>query len=642
MVDENKKWFNVFNTNVQILKSNLYANIPTVDVSRTFSDMDDDIARVAANILQRCIQQDLNTSMCDFDAMMRQAVSDRLIPGLGTAWVRLITETEDQEQVDEEGKPLKKIKSQSTDIDYVYWEDFLWSPCRVWNERRWTARRVPMTYDALVKRFGREKADNIPLDYKSGAQTDDETSKHMVLKRACVYEIWDREKKEVIWYSKGCDELLDVRPDPLGLDNFEPCPEPMFANITTSDCVPKPDYQMIKDQYNELDDINNRISLLVVACKVVGVYDKSSDGVQRMMLEGYDNILIPVDNWAMFAEKGGIKGSIDWLPLEQVIKALQQLMVAREQIKSQIYELTGISDIVRGNTKASETLGAQELKGKFAEVRMQSLQEEVARFAEQTLQIKGEILVKHFDPTVLIEMSNIENTPDKELAVKAVALLKSGSKMNWRIRISSDTMAQIDWTRQKTERSEFMNGVATFLQSASTVGQGAPQLIPLMLELLKFGVAGFRVSKDVEGIFDKYISEFNKEIEAKKNAPPEPDPEQQKMQAEMAVKMQESQAKIDADRQKQQADLQYQQQKNLIELTQMKEEFQLKLSQMQQEFAIKMQQLEAESNLKMRVAQVQSEQNLETNRIASEQKLEAGAAANEQKMKQAKEGKNEK
>lgn len=592
-LENNSKWFNVFNTNVQILEANLYANIPTVDVSRTFKDMDDDVARVAAMILERCIQQDLNEPECDFDAMMRHAVSDRLIPGLGTSWLRLITETEDQEEMDEEGNPLKKISHQEVGIDYVYWEDFLWSPCRVWEERRWTARRVPMTYDALVKRFGKELADKIPLTYKSESKSGD-SSDHMVMKRACIFEIWDRESKEVIWYCKGVDKLLDIRKDPLNLENFEPCPQPMFANLTTSKCVPKSDFMMIKDQYNELDEINNRISLLVIACKVVGVYDKSSDGIQRMLNEGYDNILIPVDNWAMFAEKGGIKGSVDWLPLEQVIKALQQLMVAREQIKAQIYELTGISDIVRGNTKASETLGAQELKGKFAEVRMQKLQDEVVRFAEQTLQIKAEILVKHFDPQILIKMSNIMNTPDKDLALQAVELLKSEEGMEWRISIQSDAMAQIDWTRQKTERSEFMNGVATFLQSASTVGQGAPQLIPLMLELLKFGVAGFRISKDVEGIFDKYIKEFSAELEAKKNAPPQPDPEQQKMQAEQQMKQQdqqmkqqESQAKMQQDMVKSQNDLAMAKQKGQIELQKIQQEMALKLQSMQEELAMK-------------------------------------------------------
>jgi hypothetical protein len=624
-VETNQKWLNIFNTNVGILEASLYAQIPGVDVSRRFADMNDDVARVASTILQRCIEQDMAEPSCDFDQVMRQAVSDRLVPGLGTAWLRLETETEDQPEItdengglsvpmDEEGNPLQMITHQEACIDYVYWEDFLWSPCRVWAERRWIARRVPMDRDALVKRFGKEEGKRIPLDYEpsKGIVSDKSTPRNVLLKRACIYEIWDRQKRQVLWVSKGSENILDIKDDPLGLDNFEPCPRPMFANLTTSSCVPKPDYAMIQDQYTELDETNNRISLLIIACKVVGVYDRSAEGIQRMLTEGYDNTLIPVDNWAMFAEKGGVKGQIDWLPLDTVVQALGQLQAHREAIKGQIYELTGISDIVRGASKASETLGAQELKSKFASVRIQKLQDEVTRFAQEILQIKAEILVKHFDPMILAKMANVENMvpEDQPIAIPALQLLKGPEEdMEWRVHIQADSLAMIDYTQQKNERSEFMNAVATFLQSSSTVGQGAPQLIPLMLELLKFGVAGFRVSRDVEGIFDKYIKDFNAEIEQKKNAPPPPDPEQQKIQAEMQMKQQDQQMKQQSeqqkaqmDMQKAQADMQIEAQKSQAEIQFKREENALKLQQMQAEFAVKMEQFQREADLKLQVA----------------------------------------
>ena len=618
-VEASSKWFNIFNTNVNILEASLYANIPTVDVTRKFLDMDDDVARVGANILQRCIQQDMVEPECDFDQVMRQCVSDRLVPGLGTAWLRLETETEDQPALedgtvpqDEEGNPLQRIAKQEIALDYVFWEDFLWSPCRVWAERRWVARIVPMTRDALVKRFGEDKGNRIPLNYAPKTQNiDRQTPENVIFKRAGIYEIWDRQAKKVIWFCKGFDELLDEKDDPLGLENFEPCPKPLFANLTTSNCRPKPDYAMLQDQYTELDSVNNRISLLIVACKVVGVYDRSADGIQRMLTEGYDNVLIPVDNWAMFAEKGGVKGQIDWLPLETVVRALDQLTKHREIIKQQIYELTGISDIVRGASKASETLGAQELKGKFAAVRIQKLQDEVVRFAEDILKIKAEILVKHFTPMILAEMANVQGmTPeDQQLAVPALQLLKGDSdRLEWRITIQSDAMAQIDYTRQKTERSEFLNAVATFLQSSSTVGQGTPQLIPLMLELLKFGVAGFRVSKDIEGVFDKYAKEFNDQLEAQKNAPPQPDPEQQKMQAEMQVKQAEQQMKAQDMQMQQQADMV----KNQTELQMKQQEHAMKLKMMEMELAFKEREWQMEMAFKEREQQMKMAQSAQS------------------------------
>lgn len=642
--ETSQKWFNIFNTNVGIMEASLYANIPTVDVSRKFADMDDDVARVAASILQRAIQQDMAEPDCDFDQIMRQAVSDRLIPGLGQAWLRIETETADQEPVtpenggitptDDEGNPLQRIVHQEVCIDYVYWEDFLWSPCRVWAERRWVARRVPMTRDQLIKRFGEEKGKQISLDYGpkdtssvSANFTNASVTPNMVMKQACIYEIWDRENRKVLWLSKSFDTILDEKDDPLGLDDFEPCPKPLFANLTTSNCVPKPDFAMLQDQYNELDSVNNRVSLLIVACKVVGVYDRSAEGIQRMLTEGYDNTLIPVDNWAMFAEKGGVKGQIDWLPLDVVVLALEKLTQHREIIKQQIYELTGISDIVRGASKASETLGAQELKGKFAAVRIQKLQDEVTRFAESILRIKGEILVKHFDPMILAKMANMENVvpEDQQLVVPALQLLKSDEEMEWRVSIQSDAMAQIDHTKIKQERGEFMNAVATFLQSSSTVGQGAPQLIPLMLQMLKFGVSGFKVGRDIEGVFDRYIKEFEQEIEQKKNAPPPPDPEQQKMQAEMQMKQTDQQMKqaetqqqMQADQMKMQAELQMKREENQMkmqmmqaELAMKEREWQAELSFKEQEHALKMQQKQAEGVQNMVLKEADHEKQME-------------------------------
>jgi hypothetical protein len=615
-VETNQRWFNIFKTNTDILEASLYANIPEADVSRKFNDMDDDVARVAGIVLQRGIMQDMAEPNCDFDQVMRQCVSDRLIPGMGIAWLRLETETEDQPLelgTDEEGNPLQRIVKQEIALDYVHWEDFLYSPCRVWAERRWVARKVPMTRDALVKRFGEEKGKTIPLDYEPKTQVigDANTPRNMLLKRACIYEIWDREKKEVVWLSRGSSVLLDVQPDPLGLEDFEPCPKPMFANLTTSNCVPKPDYVMIQDQYVELDEVNNRISLLIVACKVVGVYDRSAEGIQRMLTEGYDNTLIPVDNWAMFAEKGGVKGQIDWLPLDVVVQAIGQLQAHREAIKGQIYELTGISDIVRGQSKASETLGAQELKSKFASVRIQRLQDEVVRFAEGILRIKAELLVNHFEPGILAEMANAQNMvpEDQQLLIPALQLLKAGGdKLEWRVSVGSDAMAIVDYAAQKRERTEFMNAVATFLQSASTVGQGSPQLIPLMLQLLKFGVAGFRVSREIEGIFDRYVKEFNDQIEQQKSAPPPPDPEQEKMKAEMQMKqaemqmdMQGKQADLQMEQQKMQMEMQMRQQEQQADLAMQAQEHQLKLQQMQAEFELKMQQMAQEGELKMQL-----------------------------------------
>ena len=313
VIASDQKWFNIYYANTNILASALYADLPEPDVSRRYEDYKDQVARVAALILQRGLKQDLNDPEDGFDATMRHAVQDRLIPGMGVAWLRFETETEaiptsqggtltnnaqstqphatapDGEHDDgftvpatdgSPPQPLSKIKDQTVIVDYVHWRDFLYSPCRTYSERRWVARRVFMTRQQLTKRFGKSKATLCSLDHNTinteNANVSPISGKD-VFKKATVWEIWDRVERKVHWYAPGLpNDLLDSRDDFLHLQSFEPVPEPMLANVTTSACVPRPDYYMIQDQYTELNEVNSRISWLVKACKVVGIYDQSA------------------------------------------------------------------------------------------------------------------------------------------------------------------------------------------------------------------------------------------------------------------------------------------------------------------------------------------------------------------------------
>lgn len=606
-VDNMNKWFNIFYANTNILKAALYAQIPQADVSRRFKDYNDDTARVASLILQRAINPDPDDPRDGFDSVMRNCVQDRLIPGMAQCWLRLETEVENvegglletgehNEVAPEPGEayegaqmppnegfrtgpdpgapppanqPLTRITDQRVVIDYVYWSDFLWSPCRVWAERRWVARKAYLERDELVERFGEEKGNAIPLDYRpqqASVTTQAPTPVAEAIKKAVIYEIWDRCDRKVYWLSRAYPDILDVKDDPLQLIGFEPCPEPMLANITTSNTTPRPDYFMIQDQYSELDTVNNRISLLVQACKVIGVYDRASEGVQRMLQEGFDNTLIPVDNWAMFAEKGGIKGQVDWLPLETVINALARLYEAREAIKGQIYELTGIADIVRGASKASETLGAQQIKAQFASVRIKTLQDEVARFARDILRIKAEIMVKHFDPILLVKKSNVLFTENNEHIAGAVQLFQSEEGFEWRIAVQADSMAQADYAMEKKDRIEFMGAVSSYLEKAGAMFQVVPESAPLLVTMLKWAIASFKNASEIEGVIDKALDALNKNPPQKQD---KPDPAMVKAQADAQAKQQQAQldqAKAQQEIATKAQDAQFEQQRQQMDL----------------------------------------------------------------------------
>jgi hypothetical protein len=491
-----------------------------------------------------------------------------------------------------------------------------------------------LTYDQLVSRFGKEKADLTPLNAsvfklsESHANDESETpglSKE-VFQKAIVYEIWDRVHRKVIWYAPShAGNLLDTREDFLNLQSFEPVPEPMFANIATGSTVPRPDYYMIQDQYTELNTVNARISLLVQACKVVGVYDQAAKGLNALFT-GNENTMIPVPDWGQFSEKGGVKGAVDWIPLDQIVAAMQRLYEAREAIKGQIYELTGIADIVRGDSKASETLGAQQIKAQFASIRIKKLQNEVARFASDILRIKAEIQVKHFSPDILIRKSGITYTDNDEWVPQAITLLKSEDGFKWRVEIQADSMAQADYDAEKKDRIEFMSAVTGYMTQALPIAGQIPEMKPVILGMLKWGMAAFRGASDITGMIDKQLSM----LEGKPPPPPKPDPkeiqaqmkmqadqqkaqmEQQKMQGEQAMKQEEHQMDLQA----QQQDIAFKRE----EMQMRREEMQMELDFKREEMGMKAQ--EHQQNLQ---ATIQGNQiDMETHQQVAQQKVQDG------------------
>jgi hypothetical protein len=537
---EEQSRVNLFWSTTKVLLSLLYARPPRASVARSFLDADDDQARVAGQIMQRMLNRSFDDNVSDWDATVRQGIEDWLIVGMGQLWQRYEVETVVEEipaQTDpltgEEIAPAstyERIVNEDAPCDYVYWKDFFWSPARTWPEVRWVARRVYMTKDQLVKRFGEEIAKIVPLASTKPKDTNDGQPGFDVWSKAEVYEIWCKENKRVYWLAKGCEIILDYKDDPLGLEKFFPCPKPLIANVTSSNFMPRADYIFAEDQFNELDEINTRITWLTRAAKVVGVYDKAADGVQRMLNQAAENQLIPVDNWAMFAESGGVKGKVDWLPIEQVVNAIERLRQYRQDKTVQIYEVLGISDVMRGSSRASETATAQQIKAQFGSTRIQLLQFYIAEWITEALRIKAEIIAKHFQPETIITRSNIMRTPDAQYAQPAVQLIKDEQLAEYRVSVEADSMAAMDWAAERDAAVQFMQGLGAFISQVSPMAQAVPGAAPYLLRLLQWSVSKFRVSGEIEGILDQAIAQMQ-------NAGMQPQQPSPMQQAEVAEKM---------------------------------------------------------------------------------------------------------
>jgi len=86
---------------------------------------------------------------------------------------------------------------------------------------------------------------------------------------------------------------------------------------------------------------------------------------------------------------------------------LIQLYDARERVKRTLYEITGMADILRGETNPNETLGAQQLKAQFATRRISRAQKQVARFARDLMRLRAFVMARHFSVETLGRMTGL-------------------------------------------------------------------------------------------------------------------------------------------------------------------------------------------------------------------------------------------
>lgn len=647
--------FNILWSNVQTIAPAIFARLPRPDVSRRFRD-NDPIGRVASMMLERALEFEIE-HYGDYKSAMNNAVLDRLLGGRGVSWVRYephfavdeagepddgfqVTEDSDEAETPEGeiNENPERIEYECAPVDYVHWKEFGHTPgARTWEEVTAVWRKVFMSRPALIERFGEELGRKIPLDTKPADDKNSYKSEEGVYE-AVIYEIWDKETGKALWLSKSLGKILDERDDPLGLENFWPCPKPLYSTLTTDSLEPIPDFVIYQDQARELDVLCDRIDGLINALKVRGVYDASNSELARLFSEGENNSLIPVDNWAAFAEKQGMRGAIDLVDIAPFATALAQCYQAMEQVKGQIYELMGIADIQRGQSDPNETLGAQIIKSNNASGRLKTMQHAVVDFATSLLSIKAQIICNHFTDETLIQISGAMqlSDADKALIPQAIALLRNEAAKNFRIEVTSDSMIYQDEQQEKADRMEFLAAVGGFMAQAVPASNSNPELTPMLIEMLKFGVTAFKAGKQLEGIIDETADKFRNLAKAAEGQPKPPTPEQQKMQMQMQIE----QAKMQAEAQKMQMQQQIEQAKiqGQIQLEKAKQEYQAQENQLkfqledqrnreekQMELQLEQTKLDATNNKELLLAYLNNAAKIETTRISSG--LDTGEAA---------------
>jgi hypothetical protein len=526
--------YNVFWANTGILKAALYARPPRPFVTRMWEDPNDEPGRVASRMLERILEHDLQRDHSDIDESFRLAIEDHLVPGLGQIWHRYEAELEPVEipavtdpLTGEELAPAvsaEKVKEERVISEYVHWRDFVWGPCRTWKECPWVCRIVYMTKENLKKKFGEQVYKELADKVSATSREDSQVIKNFKKNRIKILEIWCKETKKVYFCASEFEKFLEEpKEDPLQLDNFFPCPEPLLATHTTESLIPRPDYVMVQDQYEELNELNTRIFLIEKALRVLGVYDKTNGELRRLLSEARENDMIPVENWGYLAEKGGLKGVVDWFPLETIAKVLSELRQQKLDRLQEIYELTGISDIMRGVSEARETAAAQKLKAQYGSVRLQYRAADVARFAEDALRIRAQIVSMHFQPETLMKQSQIELTEDAQFAQAAVQVLKNTGVRQYRIRVAEESLALPDYNAERETRVEYLTAVGQFISQVMPLVENKPETGPYMIKMIQWVSAGFRGAQQMEATLDSAMATMLQAAQQPKEPPP-PDP----------------------------------------------------------------------------------------------------------------------
>ena len=633
--------FNVLWSNVQTLVPAVYARMPKADVARRFGD-NDQVGRVASLLIERALDYEIE-HYPDFRSAMKNSVEDRFLGGRGIAWVRYdphiktVDVPEDgyqiTEDVESEGaeyasesnpmdgmgsdpgdftaapEPVEEIEYECSPTDYVHWKDFGHSSARTWEEVTCVWRWVYMSKESLTERFGPEVASKISFDTSPDQWGGNKNSQNNDKAKVC--ELWDKESGKVYWICKDYQNFLDERDDPLELEGFFPCPKPLYATTTSDTLVPVPDFVLYQDQANEMDILTDRIDGLVKALRVRGVYDQSQPALQRLLTEGDNNTLIPVDKWMAFSEKGGLKGSIDILPINDIAATLLQCYQAQQQIKGQIYDITGISDIIRGQSVASETATAQQIKGQYAGLRLRAMQDGVAMFASELLRLKAQIICSKFQPETILKYAAADqmSAEDQQMIPAAMQLLQSDPLRSFRIEIAADSLVQIDENQTKQDRMEFLTALSNFMREALPVGQSSPEMVPAIVAVMKFGIGGFKQAKSIEGILDAALQQMTKKAAEAAQQPPA-DPEATKAQAAQAVAQAKTQADAQMLQMKVQADTQIEQMK--AQLAQ-----QMEASRQQHEAQLQMQEMAAKQQFERYKADLDAATKITVAKISS-------------------------
>lgn len=628
--------FNILYANMQTICPAIYNSFAEPDIRPRFEEAQgEDPQAVQVNqdrknvssAIERAIS--LQADMYDYDAAMQAATQDRELPGRAITRVR-VNLVEGAPKTDQEtGNEIPgSVVAKHITWEHVCWDDFRIGPAKQWADTPWIAFGWPYTR-AELEGLNPELAWKVDLDMTVQGASDQATPTPDMFKRAMVWEIWDRTARKVYWLAESYDKgPLKVEDDPYKLRGFFPIPKPMLAISTTDSQIPICPFTVWKAQQEEMNSLTRRIGALIQVIRWRGVYDGAFEQAVNAMKNLDDGDLAPAPDAARALVKGDIESAFWIMPIEKAVEVLKQLYESRELCKQVIYELTGVADILRGATKANETLGAQKLKAEWGSLRLQNSQRAIQMHIRDLMRLTADLMGEHFTERDIALMTGIQLTPQQW------GLFKTDLAREFSIDIETDGTIKADLSRAQENVAGFVQGFGGFIESVGPAVQAGLMTPVEAVGLLRTFARNFKLGRQADHILDQWQARL--EMLAKQPPrPPPPDPklEAEKIKAEAEMAKTQMQGQIDA------ADHQMTMQERQAEFSMKMATLKAEFEKFQAEHAMDMQQRQVDAAIRVGEHQLQAEEQRRAREMGAEQhgqKLEVMDAQTQAKIAAAK------
>jgi hypothetical protein len=598
--------FNILYSNTETLLPALFSAIPRPVIERRFKD-DDPVGKLAAQAGKRMLEFLIDTNMegyQTFGEALEDGTFNALLPGRGEIQVKYdanfkqLAEPEPPDQDDttpSKAEPVEYAEKEKVCVEAAIWDRVYYGYAKQWHKVPWIAYEFYLTKEEVTALLDEKSATKLKYTTERAKSEDEDSAgrdeKLGQRKTACLYQIWDKAGGKKIRYIAPSykDDQLAEQDDPLELTGFFNMPRPLQFVKKSWNLVPTAPYQLYKTQAQELNRITKRINKIVEAVKARGAYDGALGEVMKKIFDADDNALVPADTPGALASEKGFQNAIWMIPVDVLVAVLNQLYQAREACKQTIYEITGIADIMRGSTNASETLGAQQIKNQWGTLRLKRMQREVARYARDLMRMMLELAATKFSEETWAGMTNlpfITTAQKQQLDQQAQALaqmiipgqppnpqqqqqmqqlqmelqkpvwgqilqiLRDDFQRAYRIDIETNSTVEPEAAEDQKAITDLLMAVSQTLQSLSPLVQSGVMPFQAAQSLLLFIARRFRFGSEIEDYIQAMQppkppeQDKTQEVEAQKKSALQ-EVEHAKKQSEMSIKEKAMQAQMD-------------------------------------------------------------------------------------------------